>query len=598
MPKYIFLSLFVLASALAAAREHPENWIEVRSPHFAIVTNTNEKQGRRIAARFESIRAVFQLSYPELKNDPDAPVLILAVTRKDQFRKLEPATYQSDKSLPLHGMFVRASDQDYILMRLDGEAGNPYPLVFHEYTHAFLREAEEPIPLWLNEGLAEFYQSTEIYDREVLLGEPNPKQLALLREQKLLPLATLFAINEKSPQYSEKKKGAIFHAESWALTHYLTLKDYAEKTSKVQQYTDLISDDVDAIAAAVRVFGDLQKLQRSLELYIEQNSFQHFETKLPARVDDSQFSVKSMTPAEVQAVEANYLAASGVQNEAQALNQPIAKRDTPGLESLSQAPSRESSQLENRIQSGIQTDVPCPLSEILKGASERAAQMVDDLQRFTATEEIEHTEFRKNGHPRQSSKQLFNYTAEIDRAPSGSFWVEEYRLAKTEGDNPPISDMGTAAFALIFHPEKIRNFEFHCDERTDFHGTAAWRLRFEESPDPLKSFHQIRINRTAYQLRFKGVAWIAAEGFEVLRLQTDLVDPIPAIHLQMEHLDISYAPVEFHKNNARVWLPQSASMQISYRGRRYQRVHTFTRFQLFLVLTEEKVTAPPAGPGE
>jgi len=35
----------------------------------------------------------------------------------------------------------------------------------------------------------------------------------------------------------------------------------------------------------------------------------------------------------------------------------------------------------------------------------------------------------------------------------------------------------------------------------------------------------------------KGHAWIAAEGNEILRLQTDLVAPLPEIPLQREHLD-------------------------------------------------------------
>src|SRR5215472_12996170 len=43
----------------------------------------------------------------------------------------------------------------------------------------------------------------------------------------LLPLPTLFTVDETSPYYLEEKKGAIFYAECWALTHYLTLKDYA-----------------------------------------------------------------------------------------------------------------------------------------------------------------------------------------------------------------------------------------------------------------------------------------------------------------------------------------------------------------------------------
>src|SRR5215472_1500021 len=206
MSKFIFL-LPLLASSLAMAHDDSNRWIEVRSPRFIVVTDSSEKQGRRINVQFERIRSIFRHAYPEIENDPRLPVLILAVKRKDQFRRLEPNTYVSEESLPLHGMFVRASDKNYILMRLDAEGGNPYAQVFHEYTHVFLREADERMPLWLNEGLAEFSQSTEIYDKEVLLGEPQAQHLQFLREHELLPLTTLFTVDERSPYHVDKKEG-------------------------------------------------------------------------------------------------------------------------------------------------------------------------------------------------------------------------------------------------------------------------------------------------------------------------------------------------------------------------------------------------------
>ena len=593
MSKRFFLLLPLLAAALATARERPAKWIEVRTPRFTIVTNSSVKQGRSIAGRFERMRAVFQQAYPDFDDESDAPVFVLAVKNKDEFRTLEPSTYLSKKALRLHGLFVRAPEKNYILMRLDSEAGNPYPLVYHEYSHLFLGESDQRLPLWLNEGLAEFYQQTEIYGRDVLLGEENQQHLMLLREEKLLPLPSLFIVDEKSPYYLEEKKGAVFYAECWALTHYLLLKDYAEKTSTVRQYAKLVNENVDPITAATRAFGDLQKLQRSLQTYIEQRTFNHFETKLSSRIDETHFQVQSITPARVQAVEADYLVASGRPEQAKALFPSLLQDDirSPRFASAELTPAKSGPPDE------IRDDTSCPLSEVLQGASERAIEMVDNLQRFTAIEAIEHTEFKNNGKRRKSANQVFSYDAEIDQGPSGAFWIEEYRAAKTQADPPPLSDTGTAAFALIFHPQKITNFEFHCEGRSDVQGTSTWQVRFEESPDPRKSFHQIRINHSTYQLRFKGRAWIAADSYQILRLQTDLVAPLPQIQLQVEHLDITYAPVDFQKPKFRVWLPESASMQISYHHRRYQRLHKFSHFRLFLVLTEQTVKEPNPGPG-
>lgn len=596
MTRAFYVLPLLLAAALATGGENARNWIEVRSPGFTIITNSSEKQGRRIASQFERMRAIFQQAYPDRDDDTGLPVVVLAVRNKNQFLMLEPNAYHSKKSLPLHGMFVRAADTNYILMRLDSQAGNPYPVVYHEYTHLFLRESDERMPLWLNEGLAEFYQSTEIYGQDVLLGPANQQHLLLLRQEQLLPLTTLFTVDEKSPYYLEEKKGEIFYAECWALTHYLTLKDYAEKTTKVQQYIALANSNVDPVTAAIRVFGDLRKLQRALELYIAQPSLNHFETKISSKVEDSRFDVKLLTPAQAQTMQAGFLAGSGRAELARALFPSVALDQVAASANMAFDQPVDRARPEKMPDNATRTDVPCPLSQILQGASERATEMVDNLQRFTATESILHTEFKKNGAPRRGTNQLFSYVAEIDAAPSGAFWVEEYRTAKMEVDSPPISDTGTAAFALIFHPQKIGNFQFRCEGLTDVQGAPAWQLRFEESPDPSRSFHQIRISHTVYPLRFQGHAWIAVDSHQILRLQTDLVMPIPQIRLEREHLDITYAAVDFDKSKFTVWLPESASMQISYRGRRYQRIHKFSHFQLFLVVTEEKIKEPVAGP--
>lgn len=237
-------------------------------------------------------------------------------------------------------------------------------------------------------------------------------------------------------------------------------------------------------------------------------------------------------------------------------------------------------------------DATCPLSQVLQEASQRMTELVDNLQRFSATEHVEHTEFRKNGKPRRSTSELFSYLAEIEQNPYHGFWVNEYRVAKGQTDPPPLADTGTAALALLFHPRVIGNVRVHCEGRVDLQGAPVWQLRFEEGPDKSKSFSALRIRDAEYRIRLKGRVWISADQYQVFRLETDLVEPIPEIRLEVEHFDVSYAPVGFANNKFHLWLPQSASMSIVYRGHHYQRLHNFSRFQLFLVDTEQHVKEP------
>ena len=312
-----FVWLFICS--LPTFCEKQDNWLEVQSPHFIVVTNSNEKQGRRIADQFERMRSVFHVEFPKLNVDSEAPIVVLAVRDEKSFRALEPEAYLAKGTLKLGGLFLRTAEKNYVLMRLDAEGDHPYAVIYHEYTHFLISKSREPMPLWLNEGLAEFYENTEIREKEALLGEPSAADLQWLRGNTLLPLATLFAVDEKSPYYHEEKKGSIFYAESWALTHYIYMADFQQKKRRLSEYLTLISQNVDSVEAASRTFGDLKPFQAGLEDYIRQQSFHGIRMLTSTAVDDSAFKVQALTLPQADAIRADFLAYNQRAADAQAL---------------------------------------------------------------------------------------------------------------------------------------------------------------------------------------------------------------------------------------------------------------------------------------
>jgi len=327
MRRILWLVLLV-AVAPAAARDKTENWVEVRSQHFVVATDSNEKQGRRIADQFERMRSVFHLRFPKLQIDPRSPIIVLAVKDDKDFRTLEPAAYLAKGQIKLGGLFLRAADKNYVLMRVDAEGDHPYAVVYHEYTHLLLGKSTEWLPLWLNEGLAEFYQNSEIREKEVLLGEPSGANLALLREHALLPLTTLFTVDQKSPYYHEENKGSIFYAESWGLTHYIQIKDYQEKAHRLADYAELLTHNVAPVEAATRAFGNLQHLQSELDRYVRQASFYSFKMTASTEDDDSAFKVQPLSPVQADALRADFLAYNERTTDARSLLDHVLQEDS------------------------------------------------------------------------------------------------------------------------------------------------------------------------------------------------------------------------------------------------------------------------------
>lgn len=309
MTRYVFVFLSLASSV--AAREKPDRWMEVKSPHFIVATNGSEKQARRAADQFERIRAVFQKVFPGTRVDPAVPIVVLAMKDEKTFDALTPVEWQRKGQLKRSGLFLTGPDKNYVLLLLDAEGENPYHILYHEYTHLLIHEGITATPLWLDEGLAEFYGNSEIQGKDILLGKPSQYHIQLLRDKKLLPLPTLFAVDHQSPYYNEENKGNVFYAESWALTHYLIFQARKGDKDPLRDYTKLLAQDVDPVTAAARAFGDLKALQNTLEDYVRQSAFKELLMKGSTEVDEDQFKVKELSSANEKALRGDFLAYNG-----------------------------------------------------------------------------------------------------------------------------------------------------------------------------------------------------------------------------------------------------------------------------------------------
>lgn len=317
----IFLvALLAFSSAATAwARDSSQHWLEVKSTHFDVVTDSNEKEARKVAGQFERMRAVFHTLMPTASDSAGSPIVVLALKDRKGFQALEPAAYLAKGQLDLAGYFLSAPDKNYILLRLDAEGDHPYATVYHEYTHYMLRKAADWMPLWLNEGLAEFYQNSDIQGKEILVGQASVNDILYLRQNRLLPLTTLLTVDHDSPYYHQEQKGSVFYAESWALTHYIQITDSQKGTNRLEDYSRLLIRKVDPVTAAQQVFGDLNQLQKTLNRYIAQGQFLQFKVTAPVTFEDASFAVTSLPTPDADAIRADVLVYNGRNKDALAL---------------------------------------------------------------------------------------------------------------------------------------------------------------------------------------------------------------------------------------------------------------------------------------
>ncbi|MGA2419658.1 MAG: DUF1570 domain-containing protein [Candidatus Acidiferrum sp.] len=304
-----------------------DKWLEVRSAHFTVYTPASEKDGRKIADQFEQIRALFHSAFPQLRTDPAQPIVILAVKNEKGMKEFLPEQWAVKGHLHAAGLYQPGFDKHYVIVQLDAEGNNAYHALYHEYTHALMHLNFANLPLWLDEGLAEYFGNASIGDKESRIGLIDPGVLYFLQQNRLLPVETLLAVDHTSPYYNESNRASIFYAESWALVHYLLLSPDARQKQLLGRFLASWSTTHDPLEAARQTFGDLQKFGQVLETYSRQGNFYNGIVKNSSEVSDKQFTTRTISPAEVETLRGDFFVHHNRLDAGKALLEDAAKID-------------------------------------------------------------------------------------------------------------------------------------------------------------------------------------------------------------------------------------------------------------------------------
>src|SRR5277367_5932091 len=320
-----FLCLAMLVAAPLRGAKH-EAWFEVRSPNFIVVSNAGEKEARKTAIRFEQIRAVFRRSLDVASKHQSPVITILAVKDENSVKALLPEYWAKGHAHPA-GIFLQNMNQYFAVVQLDAQGSNPYNTIYHEYYHSLTMPYYPNLPVWLSEGLAEFYGNTQMNDSEVGMGRPDPDLIAELKQGGLLPLDVLFKVTHDSPYYNEQNKISVFYAESWALTHYLMVGDKAAHRAMLQAYVNAMTKGATEEQAAAQTFGDLKQLQAALFAYIRNAAFYYIKAPPPPEIAAGDLQVRELSEADTDAYRGGFAAVRGRTQDAIPILEQAVKLD-------------------------------------------------------------------------------------------------------------------------------------------------------------------------------------------------------------------------------------------------------------------------------
>jgi tetratricopeptide (TPR) repeat protein len=246
-------------------------WIKVETANFSVFSNADEAIARPVAESFEQLWQVLVQHFDVLPVASPVPTSVFVFDFfTDAFLPYGPL--RKGKPEASGGAFFSGRSADYIAVVERDYRFPDHMDIYHDYVHSVLEAFVPELPLWLQEGLAEYYSVFDIEEGEVHVGYRVNRHIGWLRNKRLIPFAELFAIDRASPEYDEAERTGIFYAESWLLTHML-VTERENGRAEIAAYAGLLRQGVGQDAAFTTAFGTTyEELEAELRRYIRSRS--------------------------------------------------------------------------------------------------------------------------------------------------------------------------------------------------------------------------------------------------------------------------------------------------------------------------------------
>ena len=262
-----------------------QDWIQVDSKNFSIVSNEKAKKVEAIALQLEEFR-YFVSQFMGLKQvDGLAPVRFIVFKSgstydKMMFKKNIAGIFSAKPS----GFISVADGDDFNISQTRSSWGRH--VIFHEMVHYFTynQAADTQYPLWFSEGIAEYLGTMKYFGDKLTFGDMSvlKNRFYFLRRASgecchSVDVGTLFKAKTRSSAKSSKKRRKemnMFYARAFATVHYLNASkarravlnkylslvntgvgvDDAFQQSFNKSYDDL-SDEIDDYITGNKVYG-------------------------------------------------------------------------------------------------------------------------------------------------------------------------------------------------------------------------------------------------------------------------------------------------------------------------------------------------------
>jgi tetratricopeptide (TPR) repeat protein len=246
-PTFVLALLIALAPSAALAQSR---WSMVRSQTLTVMGDQSADLLKDIASRLEQFRLVVGGAFRGAGGVPSLPTVVYVFGSRASMSPHLPIV--NGKPLGVAGFMSRDGDVNRIVISAD-VLEESARVAYHEYTHLLVNNVTRALPLWLNEGLADYYSTFVPQDegKAADIGRPVQDYVAVAR-RRWMPLDQVIVTQSIATHDQDRRN--MFYAESWLLVHYL-LTEVPNGLASINVYANKAAEGLQPAEAFLEAFG-------------------------------------------------------------------------------------------------------------------------------------------------------------------------------------------------------------------------------------------------------------------------------------------------------------------------------------------------------
>jgi tetratricopeptide (TPR) repeat protein len=195
-------------------------WMRLRSEHYDVISSASEEHTRDIVTDLETVATALTRVSSRFRSGAVATTVLIFADRDESLPYFELLLGRENPAAT--GLYVRHEGGGTMFIDASRRRSPIEKTAMHELVHDLLRQTEQVPPLWIEEGLAEYFSNGEVRDGKLTAGATIRTHASMMRRKQLpLALDDMFEVRAES----DIAMTPVFYAQSWAAVDWLMRLD-------------------------------------------------------------------------------------------------------------------------------------------------------------------------------------------------------------------------------------------------------------------------------------------------------------------------------------------------------------------------------------